>query len=472
MGRWLGKLLMGSGGGAPPGYGYYAAPGGSATGAGTIGDPWTLAVALAGGYPSNTVQPGDTIWLRGGTYSGTFTSTLDGSAGNLITIRSYTGEWAVIDGGTNTGTVLTLSGSYTIFRDFELTSSSTDRLASSDDSSGPGLNRPHSAIQNVQSAGNGVGCKLVNMIIHNIGQGISCWVDWTNGEVYGCLIYYNGWEGPSSSWGHGFYLQNQAPSTRIIRNNLSFANYRSNFQCWGSGDTWIDNHTVNRNAFFWDGEIATARASTEFLIGGSASNIGNVVTDNAFYGYGGIDLGGAYGGNASIVMTGNNCGFPSVSVANSTADIYFENQTGTPNISGNDIATGWTDDVNLSDYPTNTWYRLASGGGHPVVGSPPTGTRTIVTPNAYETGRGTVIIFNWDLNNTVDVNVSTILTNGNTYAVYHAMDPLGSPVATGTFGGTTITFPMTGLPVEVPTGASAPARDPFPEFAAFIVRKT
>src|SRR5690242_1169364 len=44
---------------------FYAAPNGSSAGTGSIGSPWDLQTALNG--PAN-VQPGDTIWLRGGTY--------------------------------------------------------------------------------------------------------------------------------------------------------------------------------------------------------------------------------------------------------------------------------------------------------------------------------------------------------------------------------------------------------------------
>ena len=65
--------------GLPPGsrVGYYAAPGGSGAGDGSTSRPWDLATALAGG--KGMVQPGDTIWVRGGTYPGTFTSALTGT---------------------------------------------------------------------------------------------------------------------------------------------------------------------------------------------------------------------------------------------------------------------------------------------------------------------------------------------------------------------------------------------------------
>ncbi|HKQ51567.1 MAG TPA: hypothetical protein VJT74_04305, partial [Pyrinomonadaceae bacterium] len=55
--------------------GWYVSPDGSAKGRGTKDSPWDLASALAG---RKEVKPGDTVWLKGGRYSGAFTSTLEG----------------------------------------------------------------------------------------------------------------------------------------------------------------------------------------------------------------------------------------------------------------------------------------------------------------------------------------------------------------------------------------------------------
>src|SRR5213078_3276221 len=62
--------------------------------------PWNLATALSGG--NGKVQPGDTVWLRGGTYAGQFRSTLTGTAAAPIVVRQYPGERAIIDGGGST----------------------------------------------------------------------------------------------------------------------------------------------------------------------------------------------------------------------------------------------------------------------------------------------------------------------------------------------------------------------------------
>lgn len=80
----------------------YVAPGASSVASGTLDDPISFTTAL---LPGST-QPGSTIYLRSGTYSGNFVGALSGKSGAKTTIRNYPGEDVVIDGS------LTLNGNY------------------------------------------------------------------------------------------------------------------------------------------------------------------------------------------------------------------------------------------------------------------------------------------------------------------------------------------------------------------------
>ena len=78
---------------------WYISPTGSPSGNGTIDSPWDLKTALD--HPP-AVQPGDTIWLRGGTYgydyggSWLLESYLSGTVDAPITVRQYPGESATV----------------------------------------------------------------------------------------------------------------------------------------------------------------------------------------------------------------------------------------------------------------------------------------------------------------------------------------------------------------------------------------
>jgi hypothetical protein len=91
----------------------------------------------------------------------------------------------------------------------------------------------------------------------------------------------------------------------------------------------------------------------------------------------------------------------------------------------------------------------------------PTGTMVRVFPNRYEKGRANVAIFNWDGRDTVNVNLSKVLTKGDRYRVYNCLEvthtlAAAKPVLTATYDGGEVTFPM--------------KKDPSsPDFDAFLV---
>lgn len=192
---------------APPAYGYFVSTTGSATGDGTVGDPWDIVTAFAGGYPANTVVAGDTVWIRGGTYvaphavapnRGHYECSLNGSAGNYITFRGYPGERAIIDGnydvtetGSNGPTIalrwdnLGDNGRYLILRDLEITNSNPHRLVPVDYATSLTergdciwVTAPHS--------------KVINCVLHDGGEGAFVNSNAAASEFSGNLIYYNG----------------------------------------------------------------------------------------------------------------------------------------------------------------------------------------------------------------------------------------------------------------------------------------
>jgi parallel beta-helix repeat protein len=81
-----------------PRAGHYVAPNGTSSGAGTRESPWSLTYALGGA--GGKIEPGDTVWVRGGTYSSWYRidQAQSGSSGAPITWSGYPGEKALIKG--------------------------------------------------------------------------------------------------------------------------------------------------------------------------------------------------------------------------------------------------------------------------------------------------------------------------------------------------------------------------------------
>jgi hypothetical protein len=100
----------------------------------------------------------------------------------------------------------------------------------------------------------------------------------------------------------------------------------------------------------------------------------------------------------------------------------------------------------------------------------PTGARVFVRPNQYEPGRANVIVYNWDLDKTVDVDLKGVLKAGDRYKVISAQDFFGPAVAEGTYDGKPVKLPMKEYRAPAPIGKedyTPPATGP--EFNVFVV---
>jgi hypothetical protein len=74
---------------------YYVAPDGSDGNPGTLAAPWTLAMAVG----ASGAEAGDTVYIRGGSYTGAYSVTNSGTASAWITFQAYPGELPILDGG-------------------------------------------------------------------------------------------------------------------------------------------------------------------------------------------------------------------------------------------------------------------------------------------------------------------------------------------------------------------------------------
>src|ERR1035437_5355456 len=164
---------------------FFVSPNGSRSGTGSITNPWDIYTAVRA---TNSIQPGDTLYLRGGTYLGGWLTNyagrlnllLVGTSNNPVTVRPYKNEKPILSIGLadQTGEILIIGGTYTILRDVEIVNQSTNRLTWAN----------YAVSITVQGTFN----KIINCYIHDTGEGPYIMLSATNTEVYGCMIYNNG----------------------------------------------------------------------------------------------------------------------------------------------------------------------------------------------------------------------------------------------------------------------------------------
>jgi hypothetical protein len=203
------------------------------------------------------IAPGDTVYLMAGTYKRRPKDWLDvkltGTTDKPVTLRPAPGAKVVIDGGLN----IQAPSENLIVRDLEiLVSEPRPEKAVSPGSSPQDLNRPAGGL----NCYGGKNCKYINLLIHDCGQGMSIWKGELDCEIYGCVVYDNGWLGTDRGHGHCIYTQNK-DGVKTISNCIMTAKYDGAYtmHAYGSKNADVDNYVVEDSVFFGTGK---------FLVGG------------------------------------------------------------------------------------------------------------------------------------------------------------------------------------------------------------
>ena len=118
----------------------------------------------------------------------------------------------------------------------------------------------------------------------------------------------------------------------------------------------------------------------------------------------------------------------------------FKNEWTGISMSGNTFI-GEVQGVAASDYPDNQFLDV-----------PPAENLVVVRPNRFEPGRAHIIVYNWEGLDRVTVELAPLLPVGADFEIRNAQDVFSAPVVAGTFDGSALELPMTGLEPALPIG--------------------
>jgi MYXO-CTERM domain-containing protein len=183
---------------------YYYGPTGSSSAACTQPAPCALDYNLSG----KSFQPGDTIYLLGGTYSGQYIRNgASGNSGAWITFKAVDGQLPILDGGGGVGCGVEPSAAVQYVR--------FDGIASRNwQSSGfsNGWNNPSSHVEFINGIADGNG---INGIAFYKATGVL---------IQQNLVAHNGNQQPSWSSGVNLYTAGGTYQDNIVQSNVSFEN--------------------------------------------------------------------------------------------------------------------------------------------------------------------------------------------------------------------------------------------------------
>jgi hypothetical protein len=476
---------------------WHVSPTGTADGDGSAQRPWDLQTGLWGGSAATMgegqggkVLAGDTIWLHGGEYRGGFESTLAGTAEQPIIVRQAPGERATIDcrpRDDRDNGLLALQGAHCYYWGFEITCSDPVRVTSIAGSWPEDIHRGGISVL-------GSHIKLINLVVHDTG-GLGAWSAGEGGDIYGCLIYHNGWKGPDRGHGHAIYAQNRQGTKRLV-DNVLFNQFSYGIHCYGSEKAFLEGFHIEGNASFNNGALAHRDELTPgIMVGGGSAVKRLLVIDNYIYG-GGLRCGYPWGVlNEDAVVKGNYIvggvrirDFPQLDVSQNTV-------VGTDSVIS--FESGASPDTSAVTWDDNTYYRtgkqysdvqiITGDKSHGLefeqwreatgfdrnsayVEGEPSGVHVFVRPNQYEAGRAHVIVYNWDQAPSVRADLSAVLKPGQHYRVASAQNFYGPPLVEGDYAGEPVVIPLHPTPAVQPVGMpdySLPATEP--AFGVFVV---
>lgn len=433
----------------PTGNVFYVTTGGSSSGNGSMDRPWSLSHALS--HPS-AVKPGDTIFVRQGTYKGTYTAKIKGSSDKPIWVRAYPGERVTIDAANDGDKGLYIADSwYANYMGFEIRNSKLNRNTSDRPGGGDGAA--------IHSNYNSHHIKFINMIVHDVpAMGFAFWSANRDSEIYGSLVYYNG----GNQYEHGIYTQNKDGYKRLV-DNIIFNNSSHGIHAYGSGSAYLDGFHIEGNTVFGNGSIGYisgkgtyGKPQRNILVGGGRSAKNPVVTNNYTY---------YPGSEGTSLNLGYNAGSSNAKVTNNFligGKVVFGGTNSGVTMTGNTVYASSLEGLSQSKYSNNKW--LSS--------RPTSGTNIFVRPNQYEAGRANITIYNWGKASNVFVSASDLaslgLTPGTRYELHNAQDFYGD-VITGTYDGSGISVPMTGRKVAQPVDCNFKPDSTFPLFGVFVL---
>lgn len=377
---------------------YFVAPEGRPENAGTPESPWDLASALGGGHE---IEPGATLFLRGGVYrrrpQEMFEVRLSGAEEKPIHVRPLRGERVTIDGGLQ---VVEPTAHVWIW-DLEIMVSEPNPVEPTEPGSSPvSFTRPNGGVNVLGSRNN----KFINLVVHHCRGGFGFWSGHVNGEIYGCLIYDNGWWGQDRGHGHAVYTQNQE-GTKVIADCIMTGGYSYTMHAYGSERAYVDHFLIEGNIAYDGGP---------FLVGGGRPSQDIQVCHNYLYNVP-MRIGYAAPENHDCLLRDNVIVHANLEVKNYRSGEVRDNL----------LVDGQV------DLPGSENLTVEGNRTLPLDSLRQEGPLIVLRPNKYDPNRAHLAIFNWGRALAVQVDGAGFLRDGERFVLKDPKHFFGDPVHWG-----------------------------------------
>jgi hypothetical protein len=283
-------------------------------------------------------------------------------------------------------------------------------------------------------------------VVHDLGRGFEILPGAANVELYGNIVYYNGWQGPEIPYGTGIQAASPA-KTLLLRDNVVFKNFRNGFEVLGANGAEI---RLDGNVVFDNGALSARPQGNLLFAGGRLFLFGNHTFFNPAH----------QGGS-------NNIGYDSGCASLEARENHWIHPRGTAlelnkcagRIESN-VVTGTVDPTVSARYAKNAYHTEL-----------PPGVNVIVRRNLFDPGRAHIIVHNGDRASGVAVDLGQAgVSHGASYEIRNVQDYVGTSTIAGIFDGRPVSLRFAGLTAAALVGeAPVPPALPVREFTVFVV---
>jgi hypothetical protein len=418
-------------------------------------------------------------------YNGAFVGRLKGAPGKPVVLRAYPGERVVLDGrGFSPNAVLTIEGEWAWYWGLEVTNSDPQRTVGT-----PGSNTPETRGGGIAMMGPNT--KVINCIVHDAGVGVGQGNGIPDMEIYGTVIYNNGWRAPDRTHGHSIYAQNTR-GEKWIRESILFNPFSFNMHIYGSKASALDHFRLEGNVGFHG----------RWLVGGDAPVRDLVMRENLLYGNT-AELRYTNRNNEDLVLENNyfpvlvsaGQGWNRVTARGNTflrpgstgplveVTISEGHELKGSVFEGNRYLVGQEGQVVTSvlepgmasarRYSFAAWQEAGfdrDGRLEVVPGGRPAEPVVFVRRNFYEPDRGHVVIYNWPKRDWVEVDIGAMNPRPGDRWVLRNVQNYFEEFESGVYEGRPLQVRMTGWTAAAPVGEDKPLNPAsFPEFGVFVL---
>src|SRR4030042_5276145 len=208
---------------------YYVSTTGSDSNPGTLAQPWRTIQKAA-----NTINAGDTAYIRGGTYTGIVNISKSGTSGSTINIFGFPGETAIVDGGGNMGeysALFTINGNYVHVQDLEIIRGGMGLVLKGSYGIATRIHSHNHISNGILVNGTGQGNVVEDSTVHDT-----------------CEYNKNGTGG---HWGSALSAA-RSPKNTIIRRNLVYDNWGEGLSAYGGASGTSANGSVFEDNIAYD----------------------------------------------------------------------------------------------------------------------------------------------------------------------------------------------------------------------------